>query len=328
MINPDVSVIVCSYNRAESLRGALESLTALQTDGFSYEVVVVNNASTDHTADVVQQISDGTTCSVRYVMEEQPGVSFARNCGVRTANGQWLYFFDDDELAEPDLLVELLKSAKENNVKCVGGAINLCLTTNNGDGSVERDLKPWVRVMLNCTKGTRIGKFYDRKNTPSTGNMLVHREVFEKIGLFRTDLVEGGEDTDLYHRMCAAGYKACHAENALVHHRVPEFRLEPEYMKSGSLRMGSHVARREFGEFSQIGFALRIVARAIQTVLVHGSRLLIALISGDKESILDRKCKWWLGQGYLQAALKFLFFKENAVSNLEFRNERKVASQS
>ena len=325
---PDISVVVCSYNRADSLKEALESLTVLKTDGFTYEVLVVDNASKDHTPEVVKQAAaTASNCQVRYIMESQPGVSFARNCGVREALGQWLVFFDDDELAEPEWLIQLLRAAEEKNVKCVGGGIHMCLIAEDGSKKEQpRNLKPWVRVMFNCTRDITEGRFYNRTMTPGTGNMLVHRDIFDKIGLFRTDLVEGGEDTDLFHRMRAAGFEAFHAPKAIVHHRVPEFRLEPKYMKLASLRMGSHVARREFRDFNRITYPFVIIARAVQTGLLHSSRLMLAVISADKEAILEKKCKWWLGQGYLQAASRFLLFNENAKSALEFRNERKPAS--
>lgn len=329
MSNPDVSVVVCSYNRADSLRGALESLTSLQTDGFTYEVIVVDNASTDHTADVIHQaIESAATCPVRYVSEKRPGVSFARNCGVQSANGEWIYFFDDDELAEPDLLIQYLKVLRANGLKYAGGAIKIRFVSDDMETEVAaRDLKPWVRVMFSSTDG-KTGEFYDRKETPGAGNLMVHRDAFDEIGLFRTDLVEGGEDTDFFHRMRAAGYEACHVPKAIVHHRVPEFRIEPKYMKMASLRMGSHVARREYGEFSRIVFPFRIVGRSLQTYLVHGVRLLMALMGGDRESILERQCKWWLGKGYLAAAIKFLFRGQQASSTLSFRNERKPASSA
>lgn len=329
MSKPEVTVVVCSYNRADSLSEALESLTTMETDGFSYEVLVVDNASTDHTPEVVKKAAEHSACTVRYVKETQPGVSFARNCGVNNSEGEWMVFFDDDELAEPDLLIQLLKSANKHQVKCTGGSIKLCLLNEAGeDITDQRDLKPWVRIMFNCTRDITEGLFYSRTFTPGTGNMMVHRDVFDKIGLFRTDLVEGGEDTDLFYRMHEAGFKAYHEPQALVHHRVPEFRTEHKYMKMASLRMGSHVARREYREYSRITYPFVIIARAAQTGLVHGSRLLFSFIGGDKEAILEKKCKWWLGKGYLQSAFRFLFFKESGTSKFEFRSERKPAGSS
>jgi len=218
----------------------------------------------------------------------------------------------------------LLKAAEEKKVKCVGGAIKLCL---QGE-SAKRDLKPWVRVMFSCTQDLKVGFFYDVKRVPGAGNMLVHRDVFDQIGMFRTDLVEGGEDTDLFHRMREVGCQAYYTPDAVVHHLVPEHRLEPKYIRPASLRMGAHIARREYNDYNRIAFPFIIIARAGQTALVHGSRLLYAIIGGDKEAILERQCKWWLGQGYLRSAMRFLIYQEAAVSTLKFRNERKTAGST
>lgn len=326
MINPDLTVIICSYNRADSLREALNSLTSLETDGFTYEVLVVDNASKDHTPEVVQEVAASSDCQIRYVMESQPGVSFARNRGVHEALGQWLVFFDDDQLAGPEWLIQLLEAARDNDVKCVGGGMRVCFIDKDGAAIPDpHDLKPWVRVMFSCTREITEGRFYDRTLTPGAGNMLIHREVFDKIGLFRTDLVEGGEDTDLFHRMSEAGFKAFHTPKAVIIHRVPEFRLEPKFMKPASMRMGSHVARREYRDFSRPTYFLVTLARTAQVFLWHGVRLLVAQAGGDEALILERQCRWWLGQGYLQAAIQFLLRNDKAVSSLDFRSERKPA---
>ena len=226
MSHPDISVVVCSYNRADSLRGAIQSLTKLETSDFTYEILVIDNASTDHTPDVVKELMEQeSSCTIRYVREGEPGVSFARNRGVQESEATWIAFFDDDELAEPDWLLQLLDAAKQNNVKCVGGGVHLQF-----NGGPERDLRPWVRVMFGCTEAMTTGELFDGKRVPTTGNMLIHTEIFEKVGMFRTDLVEGGEDTDLYHRMRRDGYEAYYAPKALTHHQIPTFRIAPKYL--------------------------------------------------------------------------------------------------
>ena len=202
MANPDISVIVCTYNRADWLREAIESLTKLETQEFTYEVLVVDNASSDNTPEVVNEAAENAACTIRYVREAEPGVSFARNRGLEESKATWIAFFDDDEIAEPDWLLQLMKAAVEHDVKIVGGGVRLKLD----DGS-ERNLQPWVRVMLGCTE-TMGPQMYDGKRVPTTGNMLIHTEIFEKIGMFRTDLVEGGEDTDVYHRARNIGLRS------------------------------------------------------------------------------------------------------------------------
>ena len=320
MTNPDISVIVCTYNRADWLREAIESLTKLETDDFTYEVLVIDNASSDNTPEVVKQAAENSACTIRYVREAEPGVSFARNRGLEESKATWIAFFDDDEIAEPDWLLQLMKAAADHDVKIVGGGVRLKL-----DEGSDRKLKPWVRVMLGCTE-TMGPQMYDGKRVPTTGNMLIHTEIFEKIGMFRTDLVEGGEDTDVYHRARNIGYEAYHAPQALTHHQIPPFRIEPKYLRSTSMRMGSHIARREFESYGRFKFPLIAAARLAKTVLVYIPKLLLAKLGGDKEAILEQNCYWWMWKGYLGGAFRLIFRKQETTNPLSFRQERQFAS--
>jgi len=321
MAQADVTIIICSYNRADWLREGIESLGHLETRDFTYEVLVVDNASTDHTKDVVMETAKKLSCPVRYVLEEAAGVSFARNRGVQEANSKWIAFFDDDELAEPDWLWQLFKTAEDHQVKCVGGAVQLKLHEG-----IDRELRPWVRVTLGCTEGMAEQQ-YDGKRVPTTGNMLIHTEVFEKIGLFRTDLVEGGEDTDLHHRMRGEGYEAWFTPHAILHHQIPKFRIEESYLRSTATRMGSHIARREFENYGLLKFLFVVMARLGVTSLVHVPKLILAKLSGDKEAILERRCFMWMWRGYFSAAFRFLFRKNESSNPISFRNERQFASE-
>ena len=84
----DVSVVVCTYNRAALLRAALASLMELRTaDRFQYEIVAVDNGSTDETSRVIQEAAASAPVPLRGVAEPQPGVACARNCGVRARGG-------------------------------------------------------------------------------------------------------------------------------------------------------------------------------------------------------------------------------------------------
>lgn len=321
MSKTDVTVIICSYNRADWLGEAIATLGNLETRDFTYEILVVDNASTDHTKDVVMKMTEQLSCPVRYVLESEAGVSFARNRGVQESNSTWIAFFDDDELAEPDWLWQLLHTAEKHQVKCVGGGVHLKLHEG-----IDRELHPWVRVTLGCTEGMKEQQ-YDGKRVPTTGNMLIHTEVFEKIGLFRTDLVEAGEDTDLYHRMRRAGYEAWFTPDALVHHQIPKFRIEESYLRSTAMRMGSHIARREFENYGFLSFLFVALARLGNTLLVHVPKLLLAKLSGDKERILERRCYMWMWRGYFSGAFRFLIRKKESSNPMSFRNERQFASE-
>ena len=109
-----ISVVVCTYNRAPLLREAILSLARLECDGrFSYDIVVIDNASTDDTPSVVHELSHLTDVQVTGVREDRPGISYARNRGVEEATGDWIAFFDDDGIADPKWLDASQMIAKE-----------------------------------------------------------------------------------------------------------------------------------------------------------------------------------------------------------------------
>jgi len=117
------SVIVCTRNRAGSLREMLTSLTAMGVpDDTQWEIVVVDNGSTDHTASVVCEFEG--RLPVRRVVEPTPGLSNARNCGVRAARGQYLLWTDDDVSVDPNWLSAYLAAFKRwPDVAVFGGKI-------------------------------------------------------------------------------------------------------------------------------------------------------------------------------------------------------------
>ena len=99
-----ISVVVCSFNRAEGLRSALASLYDLETGNlFSYEIIVIDNASTDATPATIAQAAIESKTPLRGVYEGRKGIAPARNRGIAEAKGEWVAFFDDDQRADPQL---------------------------------------------------------------------------------------------------------------------------------------------------------------------------------------------------------------------------------
>ena len=119
---PTITVVVCTRNRADRIAVALDSLGRLETDGaFRFDVLVVDNGSTDDTAAIVERIASGFPVTLRRIFEEQPGVGRARNRGVAESRGEWIAFFDDDQAADPRWLAELVALAERKQARCVGG---------------------------------------------------------------------------------------------------------------------------------------------------------------------------------------------------------------
>jgi GT2 family glycosyltransferase len=313
MTGLDVTIAVCTYNRADYLRRALASLLELHAP-CSYEILIVDNASTDHTGRVIAQNLRRRRPPVRSVVEPQQGIAFARNRAVAEARGQWIAFFDDDQVAQRDWLLELLATARRRNARCVGGRVLLILSER------QRAALTTGRRRLLGELGDRGGEQrYTRRWTPGTGNLLLHRSIFDEVGTFDESLSEGGEDTDLYRRLRAAEIDAWFNPKAVVYHHVPGYRLQDKYLLWSARRKGWHNARGDRGRWGKAMFPMIYAARLAQAMLLFVLRLL-------REDPLGARWVLCRGVGYLSSGLCLmapqLFPEEQSLSSLNFRLER------
>ncbi|GGZ26144.1 glycosyltransferase [Asticcacaulis endophyticus] len=117
-----ISVIMCTRNRAEQLRRVLETAAAMTVpDGLEWEIVLIDNGSSDHTPDVVQSFSD--RIPIRYVLEPKAGLSNARNRGVAEALGEYICWTDDDVLIDPNWLAAYAQAFAQNPQASVFGGV-------------------------------------------------------------------------------------------------------------------------------------------------------------------------------------------------------------
>jgi GT2 family glycosyltransferase/peptidoglycan/xylan/chitin deacetylase (PgdA/CDA1 family) len=323
---PLISVVVPTYNRAHWIGGALQSLVKQDTrQRFDFEILVVDNASTDGTASVVADFmrrSPGV--AVHYLRQEIPGDAPTRNAGVRRARGQWLAFFDDDQLAEPGWLHQLLVAAEASGAAIVGGPVHLDLTSEQLArlGPVGR------RTLRELTFYPRLQPYAER-DLPGTGNALVSRHVFQDLGLFEETMISGGSDSDFFQRARRAGHELWYAPRAVIRHRIPPDRLTRAYLRwdalSGGAGQALHVDRRRKGLAATWGLCCLRVAQA---ALLHWPRWCWARFRHDETSELGRRIQLWRAEGYLRATLSMIaprwFAQRSFFEWLEFRQGRKV----
>ncbi|HTL48431.1 MAG TPA: glycosyltransferase [Verrucomicrobiae bacterium] len=230
-----LSLILCTYNRAESLRETLETLRAQEIPGtVAVEVVIVNNNSKDNTAEVAQKFTASPGLfKAKYVFEAKQGLSHARNSGIEASTGEVLAFLDDDVLVDPLWVKGICSCFQETDCDAMGGRIEMkwmCarpdwLTDDLKAPLISQDLGP-VRKAWKAGDRTYLG-----------ANMAFRRRVFEKCGNFRVDLgrkgnsLIGGEDREFFERIAAAGFKILYDPAAVVHHRVEPERLTRDFFR-------------------------------------------------------------------------------------------------
>lgn len=208
---PKVSVIIPSYNCAKYLPEALDSVLAQTFQ--DWEVIVINNGSSDNTQDVVQSYIQKFGQRLRYIYQENSGVSCARNAGIKIAQGKYLAMLDADDKWYPNRLEEGIKVIESGDDIGLVHARSMRMTeTGEEIGSVDRDpryLTGWIfeHVFL-------------RRGNISCPTVLLKKECCDKAGVFDEQLsMLGSEDRELWMRI-AQKYRVVFIDKILSYYRV------------------------------------------------------------------------------------------------------------
>ncbi|MDX1944666.1 MAG: glycosyltransferase [Pirellulaceae bacterium] len=300
--SPDISIVVCTFNRAEMLQGALASLANLATDGrFTYEIVVIDNASPDHTAQVIAAAAGQSQAPLRGAYEPKQGIVAARNRGLKEARGRWIAFFDDDQIADPRWLAELFALATAKQCRCVGGAVYLQLPKG-----CSRQLAPTVRMILGESIWSDQPLRYGGRITPGCGNLMVERSVFAEVGGFDDAVGGRGEDTDLFRRIDRAGIEAWFAPGGIIHHVTPAVRLTDPYLLKIARYMGDEIAGHQRRALGGARFATRWLLKAARHIGWYWPRYLLARL-GNGEAALGWRCQLAISGSYLRRGWRDLW---------------------
>jgi glycosyltransferase involved in cell wall biosynthesis len=238
----DFTVIISTYNRCRNLPRCLDALERQSgVDGLAWEVLVVDNNSTDDTRNVVESFAARSSMHLRYAFEPEQGLSNARNRGVRESSAPLYAFIDDDIAASPGWLAAFHRTFLIHDADAVGGRIHL-------DPSLS--LPRWVDAHAELKGFLGYQDFGDEpfqmdglRRYPFGGNMAFHRRVSERIGHFdprlgrkglgsrRSELFKG-EEGDYFRRLTEAAGRIFYAPEAIVFHRVEPFQLKKRYFRT------------------------------------------------------------------------------------------------
>jgi glycosyltransferase involved in cell wall biosynthesis len=268
-----ISVILCTYNRCRSLGRALESVAvSVLPPSIEWEVLVVDNNSTDQTAAVIARVSSSSPGRFRYLLEPRQGKSYALNTGIRQASGDVLAFMDDDVSVEPLWLKNLTALLEDAQWAGSGGRILL-----------ERGFSApsWLSLKGRYGMGGILALFdfgdepCELHHPPFGTNMAFRKSIFEKYGGFRIDLGPRpdseirSEDTEFGRRIMMAGERLRYEPSAIVYHDVPPARLRKTYFLKWWYDHGRSAIREQAGSarrsrldiLPMIASSLPVVAR-------------------------------------------------------------------
>jgi glycosyltransferase involved in cell wall biosynthesis len=223
-----VTVAVITYNRARFLRQTLAGLVRQGYPRDAWELLVVDNNSTDDTGDVVASFM-ASSPPPRRIVETRPGLDHGRNRAIDEARGEIIALVDDDIIVEPDWLSQLaapFASQSSHSIGVVGGEVVPVFP----DG-----LPRWLEgahrpLAFRATAGP-----LPANQAPMGANFAFPRWVFERFGRFDTNLdrqgskLFGGGDSNMIRRVRSAGLEAWFVPGARVLHQIPASRLTLRY---------------------------------------------------------------------------------------------------
>lgn len=177
-----IAVIICTWNRAASLRATLLSLQEQAAQGISVEVVVVDNNSKDDTRAVAEELADGWRLGpLRYVFEARQGKQFALNAGIAASSAALLAFTDDDILFPPGWIEAVAAAFADPRVELAGGRTLLAWP----EGGAPRWYDDSMGAILGAVDlGARPLLPPPPGYAPAGANLVARRSVFERVGVF------------------------------------------------------------------------------------------------------------------------------------------------
>ena len=295
-----ITVILCTYNRCQSLSKALESVAASEMPRSTvWEVLVVDNNSRDQTRAVVEGFCHQQPSRFRYLFESKQGKSHALNAGIREARGDILAFIDDDVVVERNWLCNLTAPLKDKSYAGTGGRI-----------LPERNFSPppWLPLDGPNNMGGILALFdlgaadVELKQPPFGTNMAFQKEMFEKYGGFRLDLGPRpgselrNEDTEFGRRLLTAGERLRYEPSATVYHRVPEERLTKGYFLKFCFDHG-RASIRETGRRPDIWGIPRRFLTLLKIGMLSIGRSLHWMWTWNRKLRFHRKAMVWMTAG-------------------------------
>ena len=202
MVRPRVAIVVPVYNDPKGVQTTLESLLPQTTT--NYQIVVVDNASTDRTPDVVRSYDDDRI-TLHHEAEIQSSYA-ARNTGIRNTDGDLLAFVDADMTVPEDWLESALREFETADADYMGCAVELTLPDD-----------PSLAARYDHHTGFPVRGYLERQHFAPTCCLFVRRAVFADVGLFDHRLESGG-DKEFGNRVRDAGYDQHYAEGVTMYH--------------------------------------------------------------------------------------------------------------
>jgi glycosyltransferase involved in cell wall biosynthesis len=283
-----ISVVICTYNRAAYIQDAMDSLYHQTINKQQYEIIIVNNNSSDNTIEVCKAwIAAHQDAQYAFYNEAKQGASYARNTGAAVAKGHLLCFMDDDAIAESDYLERIIRFFEEH--PDAGGL----------GGRIIPKYIPEEPTWMSYYVSSMVGNFdysptvavFSLNKYPLESNMIIRKIDFDAVKGFNEALPGvvgtlriGGEGKDFFFKLKALGRVIYYDPAIKVQHVVEVSKLTKEYL----YRVASGIGRGEKIRTKKIS-----TLNYYKKILEYFIKLIAAIILGIKYAFQGNLSKTW-----------------------------------
>ncbi len=301
-----LSVVLCTWNRAPLLRDALECLVR-QVAAPPHEIVVVDNNSTDDTAQVVRSFQ---WCpAIRYLYEPQPGLSHARNAGVAATTGELVAFTDDDVRVTPNWMATIATVAgRYPDAACYGGPVLPQWSTPAPAWLTEEQ---WIALGVQDHSPEPFRADLTRQVCLIGANLILRRSALERVGPFDPavqrvgDGIGSTEDHEYHRRLWDAGYHGVYDPALRVGAIVTEERLAKGYHRKWHFGHGRHIARMRLPDVEQSRFRpLGVPAHLLRQFVADVREGIASALRRDPAWAFERELRLWFTAGFIRERLR------------------------
>ena len=312
----DATVLICTYNRCQLLGETLDAIAKIRTT-LAWEVVVVDNNSTDRTRAVVESRQAWFPAPLRYIFEPRQGNSFALNTGIAASHARIIAFTDDDVRVCEAWLEEGCAPMRSNPaIDYTGGPVHPIWEAPPPAWVDQTRSDLWGTLAM-LDYGPASFVFEERKRVPLGANMAVRRALFDRVGHFDTSLgrigksLRGQAQAEFFCRSRAAGARGLYVPAMAVDHHVPASRLTRRYFRRWWFMKGDGRQRLEqIHPTTELGIDLSHVSKIAGIPrFMYGSAVrdlggyLRAVASGDRHGAVRHEMMLCFFAGYVRASL-------------------------
>jgi glycosyltransferase involved in cell wall biosynthesis len=294
-----ISVVICTYNREKFIGKALECLSMQDLPKDKFEILIVDNRSTDRTAAICREfIAAHPDLSVRYVFEDKKGLSFARNRGLQESIAPIITYIDDDAEAVPGFLKAIFLFFEANpSAIGIGGRV----IPKFSESEEPAWMSPYLAGFVGKVDyGNETLIYRHPMKYPAGCNMTYKASDLEEVGGFNNQLTFRSDDKHIYYLLSRISPEIYYVPAATVYHNIDRDRLSFSSFSKLYLKTGNEEkirVRLEKGNIGLLKKFLEFTAKVAASLLIYLAYILRG--SGIRGRYIFYS-QWFTLKGFLQ----------------------------